>query len=75
MPLRVPFKARALGVRNTFTVPVNVTLLPVLEPLNWPLLRVVPFHTESHTSQAPGVLDSMAIVTTSPVVTPDENVW
>jgi hypothetical protein len=46
------------------TGPVKVTLLPVLLPLIVPRLNVVPFQTESHTSQLPGVLLSIAIVTT-----------
>ena len=74
MPLRVFFKARADGVRNTLTVLVKVTLEPVLLSLIWPRVRVVPFQVASHTSQSPGVLDSMAIVTTRPVGTSAANV-
>jgi hypothetical protein len=74
VPLRVFFKARAEGVRKTLTVVVNVTRDPVLLPLISPRVRVVPFQVASHTSQSPGVLLSMAIVTTAPVVTPEAKV-
>ena len=75
MPLRVFVKARAEGVRKTLTVVVNVTREPVLLPLISPRVRVVPFQVASHTSQSPGVVLSIAIVTTEPVVTPDAKVW
>jgi hypothetical protein len=56
------------------TVVVNVTREPVLLPLISPRVRVVPFQVASHTSQSPGVLLSIAIVTTAPFVKAEANV-
>jgi hypothetical protein len=74
VPERVPLSERAEGVKNTLTVVVKVILLPVDEALMSPLVKLVPSQCASHTSQAPGVVDSIAIVTFEPEGTPEENV-